>query len=92
VYDIGIVRLRGAVGAGAHCGDLAGDIDVILNGHRHAQQRQPLTAIKALLRARRLSTGSIPEYHPVGIQLRIQSRDPVQVELHERRRGDRTIA
>ena len=70
-------------------GDLAGDVDVVLDGDRDAQQRQPLPRVQTLLRGRGLLAGGSSEHHAVGPHFGIQPRDAFQVELGERGRGHR---
>ena len=53
-HHLGVVGLGGPVGGGAVCRHLAGDVDVVLDRDRHAEQRQPLTRVEPGLRRGRL--------------------------------------
>ena len=51
----------------------------------------PFAGIKATLRGQRFLTRGIGEDHAVAAQLWVQPRDAVQVDLEQRRRGDRAL-
>ena len=71
---------------------LAGDVDIVFDRDRHAQQRQPFTGVEAALRGGRLFARGVSQHHAVGPQLRIQAGNPFQIDLEQRRCGDLTGA
>ena len=62
---------------------LAGDVDVVFDRDRDAQQRQPLAGIEAALRGLGLLTRGVSQDDAVAAQLRVQPRDPVQIDLEQ---------
>jgi hypothetical protein len=91
-HHLGVFIFRRAVRVGAHRSDLAGDVDIVLDRDGHTEQRQPLARVQPALRGRRLRTRRTLQHYPVCAQDRVQSVDPVQVCLEQRRRGDRALA
>ena len=68
--------------------EFTGDVDVVLDRDRDAQQRQPLAGVEAALRGQGLLARGLGQHHAEAAQLRVQPRDAVQVDLEQRRRGD----
>ena len=66
---------------GAARGDLAGDVGVVLDRDRHAQQRAVLAAAAARVGLRRLDQRALGEHDAVGVERRVDALDPVQEEL-----------
>ena len=67
-HHLGVVCVGGPVGRAAVRRHLAGDVDVVLDGDRHAEQRQPLTRVEAGLRGGRLPTRGVGQHDAVGPQ------------------------
>jgi hypothetical protein len=67
---------------------LAGDVHVVLDRDRHAEQRRPVAGAQALLRHPRLLQRALGAHDPEGLQLAVQAIDAVEVQLGELGRGD----
>jgi hypothetical protein len=88
------LRIRGhgrAVSAAAACRHLAGDVDIVLDRDRHAEQGQSLARVQAVLRHGGLVTRAVAQHHAVAAQLAVQARDPFQVDLEQLRCSDFTV-
>ncbi|CFE52937.1 Uncharacterised protein [Mycobacterium tuberculosis] len=87
------VGRRGRTVPGAAvCRHLPGDVDIIFDGDRHAQERQPLTGVEALLGGLGLRTRPVELHHPVGAQVAVQTLNSLQVDLEQHRRGECTVS
>lgn len=81
---------RGAVGArrahvdagAAHRRD-PGHVGVVFDRYRHARQRQFLPGGQPPLHLRRFGHRLVGQDHPKGVQHRVQSGDPIQIERHQ---------
>ena len=79
-HDLRVLRRRTAVGERAVRRDLARDVGVVLDRDRDAVERRRVVAAAPVGRVgggQRL----VGEHHPVGPELRVEPRDPLQVEL-----------
>ncbi len=74
-----------AVGVGAVSGDLAGDVDVVLDRDRHAQQRALAAGAAARVGLVGFQPRALGEHDAEGVQPRIQARDPLEVQRRRAR-------
>ncbi len=81
--DHAVLLRRLAVGGRAVGRDLARVVDVVLDRDRHSEQRRLLPGGEALLRPLRVGMRLLAEHDPVGVQLRLDPRDALQVELDQ---------
>jgi hypothetical protein len=79
--DVGVGGRGHRLTAGAVRGDLAGNVDVVLDRDRHAQQRTPLPVLEALQRCISLLECAFGANRDERAQRRVQPLDPCQVEL-----------
>ena len=86
--DLGVGACRVAVGVRAERRHLAGDVDVVLDGDRHPQQRPLVAAAAARVGLVGLQPRALGEDDTEGVRGRVQARDPLEVELHQLARGD----
>ena len=63
---------------------LAGHVDVVLDRHRDAEQRQPLARVEPPLGVGRLGPRRRSPDDPEGVQRRIESLDPLEVRFEQR--------
>jgi len=70
---------RPVVGAGAVRGQLAGDVDVVLDRDRDAEQRRRLAGGDAPVGFLRLGEGTVAENDPEGIQPAVETIDVFDV-------------
>jgi hypothetical protein len=88
--DLGIVLRRAAVAERAVRGDLPGDVGVVLDRDRDAVERRRIRPAPAVGRVggnERL----LGHDDPVRADLRVQARDPVQVQLGQLTGGHLTV-
>ena len=69
-------------------GHLAGDVDVVLDRDRHAQQRALAAGRAARVGLVGFQQRALGEHDPEGVQQRVVARDALEVELDELARGD----
>ncbi len=83
-HDLGI-RGRGdvAVGVAAERGYLAGDIDVVLDGDRHTEQRAAPSGAAARVGLVGFEQRALGEHDAEGIQLPVEALDPPEVKLDQ---------
>ena len=81
--DQAVLLRRLAVGGRAVGRHLARVVDVVLDRDRHPQQRRLIAGGEPLLRAFRVGTRTLGEHDPVRVQLRLDPRDALQVELDQ---------
>ncbi len=79
-------RLR--IGVAAVGGDLAGDVDVVLDRDRHAEQRPHVARAAAAVRLVGGGERLLAEHDAERVQQRVEPGDPRQEELHQFARGD----
>src|SRR5207245_9726643 len=80
------------VGAGPMHRQLAGDVDVVLQRDRDAEQRTITVASAAGVGLIRLGKRTLRHHDAIGVQLRVQALDALQVELDELARAHLTLA
>ena len=90
--DLGVRRDRPAVRVAAVGGRLAGDVAVVLDRHRHAEQRPLVAALGAGVGLVGLGQRALGERHAVGVELRVEPRDALEVQLGELARRDLAAA
>jgi hypothetical protein len=78
---------REASGA-AEGGRLAGDIDIVLERHRHAEQRQPLARPQAALGQACFRAGRLRAQEAEGIERLLRGRDSLQGRVEQLDRAD----
>jgi hypothetical protein len=76
------------VGVGTERGDLAGDVDVVLDGDGDTEQGALSPSSSSCVGLVGLEQRSFGEHHPECVQLSVEAVDPLQVELDELTRGD----
>ena len=76
------------MGVGAVGGDLAGDVDVVLDGDRDAEQRALAAGAAARVRLIGFETCAFGEHHAEGVQAGVVACDPLEVEVDELAGGD----
>ena len=81
--DLGVGGRCRWLTAGAVRGDLAGNVDVVLDRDRHAQQRTPLSVLEALQCCVSLLECAFGAHGDERAQRRVQPLDPRQVELRQ---------
>ena len=79
---------RLAVGVRAERRHLAGHVDLFLDRDRHAQQRALAAGPPTRIGLIGFEQRALAEHDPEGVQLRVEPRDPLQIELHQLARGD----
>jgi hypothetical protein len=84
----GVTRRRRAEGVGADRRDLTADVGVVLDRHRHAEQRPLLARAHARLCLRRLRERALGEHNAERVQLRIDAGDPLEIGLDQLARRD----
>jgi hypothetical protein len=70
---------------------LASNVNVILDGDREAQEWKPFPGVDSMLGLRRLATGAFGSHDAERVQLTVEARDPIQIQLDEVRRCDLPI-
>jgi hypothetical protein len=86
--DLGVLVRRLPERVGAMCRQLAGHVDVVLHGDRDAEQRPLSVAAAARVGLVGLGQRALGHHDAIGVQLRVDAVDALQVELHELTRGD----
>ena len=68
--------------------DLAGDVGVVLDRHRHAEQRAPIAGAAARIGLVGLHQGAVGEHHAEGVELGVRLPDALERRLDELARRD----
>jgi hypothetical protein len=68
-------------------GDLTSHVDVVLDRHRHPEQRALVARPAPCLGLLRLRQRALSHHRPERVQLGVDARDPLEVELDELGRG-----
>jgi len=71
------------VGVRAVGGDLAGNVDVVLDRYRHAQQRALAAGAATRVGLVGLQAHALGEDHAKGVQLSVEPGDPIEVDVDE---------
>ena len=87
-HDVGVALARAAVRQRAPRRDLAGDVRVVLDRHRHTEQRAPIARAATRIGLVGLGQGAVGEHHAEGVQLRVRLPDAVERRLDELARRD----
>ena len=86
--DLGVGGRRVGEAVGAVGGHVAGDVDVVLDRDRHAEQRPLLAPSQPRLGLLGLEQRFLGEHRAEGVELRVDPLDPLQAEAHQLGRGD----
>ena len=87
-HDVGVALARAAVRQRAPGRDLAGDVGVVLDRHRHAEQRPPIARAAARVGLVGLGQGAVGEHHAEGVELGVRLPDALERRLDELARRD----
>ena len=87
-HHLGIGGRLQVVGTASETGEFAGDVGVVLDRDRNTEQWQALPGVEPLLCGNRLPSGVVRHHDSVRPQLPVDPRDAVEIQLHQRRRGD----
>ena len=89
---LGVGGRRRPVGAAAEGGHLAGDVAVVLDRDRDAQQRPGIARPGARVGLVGLGQRALVEGDAIGVERRVEPPDPLQVQLGQLARGDLAAA
>ena len=87
-HDLRVGGRGVAEGVRAARGHLARDVGVVLDRHRHAQQRAAIAAAAAAVGLGGLGERALAEHDAERVEGRVEARDALQVGLGELARGD----
>ena len=87
-HDLGVLARGLAVGVGAVGGDLAGDVGVVLDRDRDAEQRARVAAAAAAVGLVGLDQRALGEHDAEGVERRVEPRDALEAGLGQLARGE----
>ena len=82
-HHLSVVLLDRSVCGRAPSGQLAGDVDVVLDRDGDPEKRQSFACIDAALRVGRFGAGLVGAHGAVGVELGVESADPLEVHLQQ---------
>jgi len=80
---LGVTLGQGVLAGTAERSRVAGEVDVVLDRHRHSQQGRPLAGSEAAVGLVGLGQGLLGTNHTEGVQGRLRSLDPLQGALDQ---------
>ena len=86
--DLGVLARRLVDGPAPERVELSGDVELVLDRDRDAQQRRRLAGVQSRLGVLGLRQRLLAEHDPERVQSRVEPLDPLEVELHQLARRD----